>query len=314
MAEFALGANRRRSYPPVMRPLWALVIYIVGVFFGGALLAPWLYELAQHSAIPKLAAVPFHRFMDRSFLVLALAGVWPLLRALGAKSLRETGLVPLYGQSKKLAGGLLLGFLSLAVVAGIVLLSRGRVLTEGASAGKIVGTVLGAAGTAAAVATIEEILFRGGVFGGLRRMFYWPLALVLSSLIFALVHFLHRAELTGPVAWNSGLLLLPRMLGGFLDFYALVPGFFSLTLVGVLLGLAYQRTGNLYFSIGLHAGWIFWLKIFSAFTADVPHTAAWFWGTGKMIDGWLAFLVLALTLAVFNHLPILNKRPAFAIS
>jgi membrane protease YdiL (CAAX protease family) len=239
-----------------MRPLWALVIYIVVVFFGGALLAPWLCWLAQHFAqsVPKLAAAPFHRFLDRSFLILALAGVWPLLRALGAKSLRETGLVPPYGQSKKLSGGLLLGFISLALVAGIVLLSGGRTLTAGASAGKIIGTILGAAGTAAVVATLEEILFRGGVFGGLRRMFYWPLALVLSSLIYALVHFLQRADVAGAVVWYSGLELLPRMLAGFTDFHALVPGFFSLTLAGALLGLAYQRTGNLYFSIGLHAG------------------------------------------------------------
>ena len=299
-----------------MRPLWALVIYIVVVFFGGALLAPWLYWLAQHfaQAVPKLAAAPFHRFLDRSFLILALAGVWPLLRALGAKSLRETGLVPPYGQLKKLSGGFLLGFVSLALVAGIVLLSGGRALTAGASAGKIIGTILGAAGTAAVVATLEEILFRGGVFGGLRRMFYWPLALVLSSLIYALVHFLHRADFTGAVVWYSGLELVPRLLAGFTDFHALVPGFFSLALAGALLGLAYQRTGNLYFSIGLHAGWIFWLKIFGAFTAGVPQAAIWFWGTGKMIDGWLAFFVLALTLAVFNHLPILNKRPALAIS
>jgi len=299
-----------------MRPLWALVIYIVAVFFGGALLAPWLYWIAQHfaPAVPKLAGAPFHRFVDRSFLILALAGVWPLLRALGARSLRETGLVSPYGQSKKMSSGLLLGFVSLAVVAGIVLVSGGRALTGVAPAGKILGTLLSAAGTAAVVATLEEILFRGGVFGGLRRMFYWPLALGLSSLIFALVHFLQRADLTGPVAWNSGLVLLPRMLGGFVDFYALVPGFFSLTLVGVLLGLAYQRTGNLYFSIGLHAGWIFWLKIFGAFTTDVPGTAIWFWGSGKMIDGWLAFIVLALTLAVSSRLPVLNHRPAFDIS
>jgi hypothetical protein len=299
-----------------MRPLWALVIYIVVVFFGGALLAPWLYWLAQHfaHAFPKLADAPFHRFVDRSFLILALAGVWPLLRALGAKSLRETGLVPPYGQSKKLFGGLLLGFVSLAVVAGFVLFSGGRALTGGASAGKIIGTVLSAAGTAAVVATLEEILFRGGVFGGLRRMFYWPLALGLSSLIYAFVHFLHRAGFTGAVAWYSGLELLPRLLTGFVDFHALVPGFFSLTLAGVLLGLAYQRTGNLYFSIGLHAGWIFWLKIFGAFTADVPKAAICFWGTGRMTDGWLAFIVLALTLAVFNRLPGLNKRSAFFIS
>jgi len=299
-----------------MRPLWALVIYIFVVFFGGALLAPWLYWLAQHFAhsVPKLASAPFHRFVDRSFLILALAGVWPLLRALGAKSLRETGLVPPYGQSKKLFGGLLLGFVSLGVVAGFVLFSGGRALTGGASAGKIIGTVLSAVGTAAVVATLEEILFRGGVFGGLRRMFYWPLALVLSSLIYALVHFLQRADFTGTVAWYSGLELLPRLLAGFAVFHALVPGFFSLTLAGVLLGLAYQQTGNLYFSIGLHAGWIFWLKLFSAFTAGVPHAAAWFWGTGKMIDGWLAFIVLVLTLAVSSRLPALNKRPAFTIS
>ena len=299
-----------------MRPLWALVIYIVVVFFGGALLAPWLYWLAQHFAhsVPKLAGAPFHRFLDRSFLLLALAGVWPLLRALGAKSLRETGLVPPYGQSKKLFGGFLLGFISLAVVAGIVLAYGGRALTGGVSAGKIIETVLSAAGTAAVVATLEEILFRGGVFGGLRRMFYWPLALVLSSLIYALVHFLHRADFAGAVVWYSGLELLPRLLAGFADFHALVPRFFSLMLAGLLLGLAYQRTGNLYFSIGLHAGWIFWLKIFGAFTADVPQAANWFWGTGKMIDGWLAFIVLALTLAVSSRLPVLNKRPAFTIS
>ncbi|MGA9450943.1 MAG: CPBP family intramembrane glutamic endopeptidase [Verrucomicrobiia bacterium] len=299
-----------------MRPLWALVIYIVVVFFGGALLAPWLYWLAQHFAhsVPKLASAPFHRFMDRSFLILAMAGVWPLLRALGAKSLRETGLVAPYGQSQKLFGGLLLGFVSLAVVAGIVLVAGGRATAGSSSVEKIIETILNAAATAAVVAILEEILFRGGVFGGLRRVFYWPLALGLSSLIYALVHFLQRADFAGAMAWYSGLELLPRMLAGFTDFHALVPGFFSLTLAGVLLGLAYQRTGNLYFSIGLHAGWIFWLKIFGTFSADVPRAAVWFWGTGKMIDGWLAFLVLALTLAVFNRLPGLNKRPAFTIS
>jgi len=299
-----------------MRPLWALVIYIVAVFFGGALLAPWLYWLAQDFAhsVPKIASAPFHRFMDRSFLILALAGVWPLLRALGAKSLRETGLVPPYGQSKKLFGGLLFGFISLAVVAVVDLLAGGRNLAGGHSPGKIIGTFFGAAATAAVVAVLEEILFRGGVFGGLRRMFYWPLALMASSLIYALVHFLQRADLAGTVTWHSGLELLPRMLAGFVDFHALIPGFFSLTLAGILLGLAYQRTGNLYFSIGLHAGWIFWLKIFGAFTATAPGTVIWFWGTGKMIDGWLAFLVLLLALVVFDQLPGLGKRPTFSTS
>src|SRR5271170_5938661 len=106
-----------------MRSLLVLVLYLVAVFVGGALLAPWLYWLAQHAAqdFPKIATAPFHRFVDRSFLILALTGLWPLLRALGAKSARDVGITPPYGQSGKFSNGLLLGFFSLAVVAGIAI-------------------------------------------------------------------------------------------------------------------------------------------------------------------------------------------------
>ena len=87
-----------------MRSLRALVIYLVGVFIGGALLAPWLYWLAQIAApsFPLLARTPFHRFVDRSLLILALTGLWPLSRALGLNSWRDVGLVPLRGQWKKI--------------------------------------------------------------------------------------------------------------------------------------------------------------------------------------------------------------------
>jgi membrane protease YdiL (CAAX protease family) len=299
-----------------MRPFRALVIYLVGVFIGGALLAPWLYRLAQTVAtsFPYVAHSPFHRFVDRSLLIFALAGLWPLLRTLGVASAREIGLVSPRGQWKKLGGGLLLGLIVLAVDAGTVIVCSDRTIIRDLTAHKIVGTIFGAIGTAVAVALLEEILFRGGIFGGLRKTFYWPLALMVSSSIYALVHFRQRAELTGPVGWNSGLVLLPRMLGGFVDFHALVPGFFSLLLAGVLLGLAYQRTGNLYFSIGLHAGWIFCLKTYGAFTTGAAPAGTWFWGTDKLIDGWLAFLVLAATLAVFNFLPLKTRREPYAIS
>jgi membrane protease YdiL (CAAX protease family) len=159
---------------------------------------------------------------------------------------------------------------------------------------------------------MEEILFRGGIFGGLRKFFHWPVALVVSSLIYALVHFMHRADFSGAVGWNSGLALLPRMLAGFADFQAFIPGFLNLTLAGVLLGLAYQRTGNLYFSIGLHAGWIFWLKTYGTFTT-APPAPAWFWGTGKLIDGWLAMMVLVAVLLLFKFVPLGRNSEPFNI-
>lgn len=303
------------TYRQAMRPLRALVIYIVVVFVGGALLAPWLYWLAQEFAhsFPRIAAQPFNRYVDRSLIILALAGLWPLLRALGMTSWHEVGLVGPDGQWKKLSGGLLVGFLSLAIVAGLAIVCGNRVLTRTATAHEVVAAIFGAVGTAVVVAIMEEILYRGGVFGGLRKLFYWPLALVVSSMIYALVHFLHRADFNGVVNWHSGLVLLPRMMSGFLDVPALVPDFFNLTLVGVLLGLAYQRTGNLYFSIGLHAGWVFWLKTYGALSATAPGAATWFWGTSKMIDGWLTLIVLVGVLVLFRLLPLGRKSEPFSI-
>jgi len=298
-----------------MRPLRALVIYIVVVFVGGALLAPWLYWLAQAFAhsFPKIAAEPFNRFVNRSLLFLALAGLWPLLRALGVTSWREAGLIRPHGQWNKLLGGLVVGFLSLAIVAGMAIFCGNRVFNRTATAHEVVAAVFSAIGTATVVAVMEEILYRGGLFGGLRKFFYWPLALISSSMIYAIVHFLQRADFVGAVNWHSGLVVLPRMLAGFMDFQALVPGFFNLTLVGILLGLAYQRTGNLYFSIGLHAGWVFWLKTYGTFTITVPSAATWFWGTNKMIDGWLALIVLVAVLILFKFLPLGRKTEPFTI-
>ena len=62
-----------------MRPIRAWLIYVFLVFFGGALVAPWLYwaaqSLAMHfRALQHLADSPFHRFVNRSLLMLALAG------------------------------------------------------------------------------------------------------------------------------------------------------------------------------------------------------------------------------------------------
>jgi len=301
-----------------VRPFLALFIYIAVVFPGGALLAPGLWHLgqfaAQHFPGPfwqHLAHCPFHRFMDRAFLVLALAGLWPLLRTLGVRSRADLGLISPAGQGGLFLAGLAAGFLTLGAVAALAVYFGGRPLVYHLPAARVAAILAGGLGTAAVVAVLEEILFRGGIFNGLRRVFWWPAALVASSLIYALVHFLQHGEVTGPVTWTSGLTLLPGLLGGFADLGTLIPGFFTLTLAGLLLGLAYQRTENLYFSIGMHGGWIFWLKIYRSVTVDAPDVSVWLWGTGKLIDGWAAFLLLFLVLLVGLRLP--GKQPKLTI-
>ena len=284
-----------------MRPVRALLIYTGAVFLGGALVAPWLYWslqlLASHvPAFQKLANHPFHRHLHRSLLALALIGLPPLLRTLGLRASRDLGLVKPAGQRRKLAGGFALGFGSLATVAALGLAVGARELNPDLSASRLVETFSGAALTAAVVAVLEEVLFRGALFGGLRQTCRWPAALVISSAIYALVHFFSKPDSPVEVNWTSGLVLLPTMLRGFADVEQVVPGFFNLTLAGALLALAFQRTGNLYFSIGLHAGWIFWLKSYGSLTHETAGSNTWFWGTNRLIDGWLALVVLGFVL------------------
>lgn len=307
--DYPLGRTGRESYRCPMHPLRVLLIYVGVVFLGGALLAPWLAWGAQslaahHPVFNNLANHRFHRYVNRSLLGLALLGLWPLLRGLGVSAGRDVGLVKPAGQGRYLFSGFALGFASMAGVAVVALAAGAREVNTGASVGRWVEKISGVVLTAVVVAVVEEVLFRGAIFGAMRKTLRWPSAMVTSSAIYAFVHFFSQPPSPAVIHWTSGLVLLPTMLGGWVEVEKVVPGFFNLTLAGVLLTLAYQYTGNLYFSIGLHAGWIFWLKSYGFLTRDGVNASAWFWGTSRLIDGWVALIVL-----VFVGLALLKLRP-----
>jgi uncharacterized protein len=287
----------------------------LAVFLGGALLAPWLYWLAQWGAehfasLRSLAGNPFHRFVHRAVLGLALLGIWPLMRTLRLASWRDLGWVRPRGQGRRLLLGLGLGFASLALVVGLALVAGAREFRQGLSTAGLCSKLLSAAVSAGVVAVpvavLEETFFRGTLMGVLRRACSPGRAVFLSSTIYALVHFFQKPPPPEAVHWFSGLLTLGQMMRGFVDWTALLPGFFTLLLAGSILGLAFQRTGNLFFPVGLHAGWIFWLRFTGAAMSLRPEANPWFWGSGKLIDGWLAVVALGLVLGVVVCLPALS--------
>jgi hypothetical protein len=280
-----------------------LLVYLAVIFAGGALLAPWLYWTVQWAAtqaslFEPLAKQPFHRFVSRSMLVLALVGLGPFLSRMGIRGWSEVGLPSPRKHGRELGFGLLLGFASLACVALASLAAGATEVKQSLSAGKFLSELGQAAASAAVVGVLEELVFRGALFGALRRVHPWGRALIISSALYALVHFFQRPGPPSEVSWGSGAVVLGQMLGGFAHVSTLVPTFFTLTLAGTILGLGCQRTGTLYFSIGLHAGWIFWLKLFGAVTHPAVEDGNTFWGTGKLVDSWLAMLLLGLLCAV----------------
>ena len=287
-----------------MRPVCLLLIYFVSVFLGAALIAPWVYHLLQfaaehHFAFQELANFPFYRFVNRCLLFFAVLGLWPFLRSLGIRSWKDLGFAPVALHYKKGIAGFLIGFCSLAVVAALAVSFGARIIDLRQTGNALVAALLGATLTAIFVAILEESLFRGALFGALRKNNPWPFALLVSSAVYALLHFFGKPATPTIINWTSGFTTLASMFGGFVDLEMLVPKFFNLLIVGVILGFAFQRTGNLYFSIGLHAGWIFWLKSYGLLTQKVPKITIWIWGNGKIIDGWLATAVL---LSVFGFL------------
>jgi hypothetical protein len=286
-----------------MRHIRSLLIYLAVVFPGGALLAPWLYWLAhwgagQWPALGGLAASPFHRYVARALLGLALIGLVPLLRHSGMWQWRAVGLGKQGRPAADVLRGFCLGLASLACVALLAVVAHGRIPAPWQSGTHLVRGLLGAVLTAAIVAVIEEILFRGALFGVLRKAMPWPGAVAVSSAVYSAVHFIQNVDQAGTIRWYSGLTLLLEM---FRHGPPLVPAFFTLFVAGACLALAYQRTGALYFSMGLHAGWIFWLASYKLVTQPAPGSSPALWGTDKLIDGWLALAVLGVVLWVISR-------------
>ncbi|MGA2748097.1 MAG: CPBP family intramembrane glutamic endopeptidase [Verrucomicrobiota bacterium] len=276
-----------------MRPIRALLVYFAVVFIGGALLAPWLFWLAQwlaglSPALSALAAHPFHRFVDRSLLGVALLGLWPLLRHCGLRGWAGIGFATGGHAPAEILRGFSLGWASLACAALLAFLGGVGASAGSHSAAQLSVALLGAALTAVIVGVLEEMLFRGALFGILRDAMPWPAALAVSSAVYSLAHFIRSPQSGASVHWYSGLALLQEM---FRHPPGLIPASLTLFVAGAILALAYQRSGALYFSIGLHAGWIFWLKSWRLFFhQDGPGKT--FWGTDNLLDGWLAFLIL----------------------
>lgn len=270
-----------------MRAIKAIGVYAAFVIVLGALLAPWMFW-AVHPFLPD---VPFRRVFDRVLLVLALAGLWPLLRALGLRTWAELGLAKRREGWSEMLTGFCLGCVSFGIGGATLLVLGLRTIDEPVT--NVAGILLGALATGIAVGFIEEIFFRGGLQGALQRGMRLPVAILIASAIYSALHFMKpkgagiRAE---SVNWLSGIEYLGRMITKFGSEPGVVLGFVTLLLAGCVLGLAFARTRSLYVSIGIHAGWVFTLRTFSAIT-DAAGRRQW-WGGTTLVDNMLVWPVL----------------------
>jgi membrane protease YdiL (CAAX protease family) len=125
-----------------------------------------------------------------------------------------------------------------------------------------------------------------------------------TALVFAFLHFLNPpagSVIADPAHVLAGFQLLGKILLHFTDPLFFLTDFASLLAAGLILAWARVRTGALWFSIGLHAGWIAAFKAFNLFYQEVSDSPLRPWGIGENLrSGVLPLLTLGIT-AVICH-------------
>jgi membrane protease YdiL (CAAX protease family) len=291
-------------YCQLVRNVAAMLILLVAVFAGAALLAP-LAWMAVAPGEPELglgflkflkAHDDFHRYFTRLLLFLALLGLAIHCKLSGIKTWAEVGWTRFPGNGRRLSSGILLGLASLTAIAALAAISGVRDFSPNHSLAEWANHLVNALGAALIVAILEETLFRGMFFGLLRRDLVWRWAALASSCIYASVHFLNQQPNIETVTWTTGFTTFPEFLPDFANDPFWPTHFLNLVLSGLILAGAYERTGNLYFSIGIHAGWIFCIKTIDFVTQSALAEPSPFWGQARLMDGlgWVATPLLGL--------------------
>jgi len=125
--------------------------------------------------------------------------------------------------------------------------------------------------TGLAVGLIEESIFRGALFSSLYKKTGAVLAVSLTSLLYAAVHFLKYREVPEgtEVTWNTALEILPNALYRFSD-PNIIGHFLTLLVLGILLSMIRLRKKNIAMCIGVHAGIVMTMKVTGRITDYVP--------------------------------------------
>ncbi len=243
-----------------MRPLlfFALVVMLAIVF--GAMIA---YPV--HLLFSSFADTPFHKIISKTTLLSGLFFSCLYLRAYGLLSMQSLGWHDRQNKFNQHIGlGLIAGFVILMLLACNKLFLGLYEFDADAdlSPSSLVILLIKAMLTGTLVSLIEETIFRGALFTGLSTQTSVCIALFVTSLLYAAVHYLKfRALAPGTdIGWLTGVMMIPAALFRFSD-PVTIDAFLSLFVLGLLLGMMRIQTGNIMLCIGFHIGIVAALRI-----------------------------------------------------
>jgi membrane protease YdiL (CAAX protease family) len=168
--------------------------------------------------------------------------------------------------------------------------------------------------TAVAVGIVEEVFFRGAILGICLRRMKVLNAVILTSGLFALIHFLKpKLKIADhEVTWTTGLDALGLAFSQFQDLPAVTAQFLTLFALGVVLAITRLRTRSLWLPMGLHAGWVLGYELFKKNTDASASIAQWApWVGADLKIGVIPLIIIAITGALASLWIDLSRRPIY---
>jgi uncharacterized protein len=245
--------------------------------------------------------VPFQKIVSKSTQLLLILSIFPTMKILNIDK-TELGFATRPVFFKQVLQGLVLGLLTLLPI--FFMLSALKINVFDSSQLWTVSSVLSKLGfsllMAFIISLIEEPLFRGILITGLNRKLPIALAVVVSAIYYASLHFLdnNTVVLAQDVHFLTGFKLLGGAFANVLNpvFYS---SFLSLVMVGIFLGIIKtQFKTSLGVCIGCHACWVWQIKMSkSFFITNIYSEYIYLVGyydaiIGPLVTGWLLLEII----------------------
>jgi membrane protease YdiL (CAAX protease family) len=276
-----------------MKSYQRLLIFMLLVLAFTALASPWAAAawdfMGGASLIGREEPVTFSRIFNRFFMIAAILLFFACRGLLKIDSPTRLGLVPKTRAARDVVIGLCLALGSMMVLGFIMSLADVYQPFFRLSLNRSVEECAKALLTAATVGVLEEIFFRGIIFRGLSEDWKPLPAFAAANFFYSALHFIKPADetiLSGIDPW-AGFRHLFATFAPLLDPAEIASGVVGLWLIGIVLSYAFARTGTLYLSIGLHAGWIISIKTVRVFGDYRRQDLGWLFGSAdpKIVSG-----------------------------
>ncbi len=219
---------------------------------------------------------PLHKIISRISQLLLVLSIFPLRRRLNL-SWSELGFAPYPKFFQQLIHGLGLGLMTLLPMLLILYalevhqldLNRNWTLVL------ILKKTLISFALAILISCVEEPLFRGILFSGLRLKIGLKSAIILSSIYYGSLHFLETNTSIDyqTMSLNSSFELLSLAISNWLNPH-IFSAFIALMMVGLFLAvIRSQIPQSLGLCIGFHASWVWQIKLHHALFNNNPHSS-----------------------------------------